>query len=328
MKQIRIILSLPRTGTHFFWSRLVVSGKYQLIYDADRIPALAVLSEAYDKPLDFLYPPPLNPNYNFQYNSVGEAGRPLTAAEHIDLLAKKYRCRPDPEELFHCILARQDHADRTLFSINRFIYTCRYSFPFKDFCYTISFATQALKLLEKWLGQGPYRHNTVMIVREIDEWVRSQIQMQGAKNIAFVRERLEDFPVIMAACSQLNIPVYDMAQAIEEATSGGLEFDEKITPLSMDAIETLNANAATALSSLPTQATSGSMFRPKRFLQYLSEPDPIKRLSLVRSIGWIPVAVSGLLPVVGKIIRRDIEGAALDNSKICLDKPEQAAKHL
>lgn len=322
MKQIRIILSLPRTGTHFFWSRLVVSGRYQLIYDADRIPALAVLSETYDKPLDFLYPPPLNPNYNFQYNSVGKAGRPLTAAEHIDLLARKYRCRPDPEELFHCILSRQDHADRTLFSINRFVYTCRYSFPFRDFCYTISLAVKALKLLEKWLAQDPYRHKTVMIVREIDEWVRSQIQMQGVKNIGFVRERLEDFPVVMEACGQLNIPVYDMAQAIAEFSSGDLEFGEKIMPLSMAAIQALRANAANALNSLPTQPTSGSMFRPKRFFQYLSESDPIKRLSLVRSIGWLPVAVGGMLPVFGKIIRQDFEGVALDNSRIYREPSE------
>ncbi len=316
MKQIRIILSLPRTGTHFFWSRLVVSGRYQLIYDADRLPALAVLSEAYDKPLDFLYPRPLNPNYNFQYNSVGEAGRPLTAGEHLGLLARKYRCRPDPEELFHCILSRQDHADRILFSINRFIYTCRYSFPSNDFCYTISHAIKALNLLEKWLGQGPYRHKTVMIVREIDEWVRSQIQMQGLKNIGFVRERLEDFPAVMAACGQLGIPVYDMAQAIAAVTDGMLEFNQGVNALTATAIQALCARAGAAINGLPARPTSGSLFRPQRFLQYLSEPDPIKRLSLVRSIGLLPVALAGVLPVLGKIIRQDYEGVALNNSSI------------
>lgn len=321
MKQIRIILSLPRTGTHFFWSRLVVSGSYQLIYDADRIPALAVLSEAYDKPLAFLYPPPLNPNYNFQYNSMGEADRPLTAKAHLDLLARKYRCGPDPEELFHCIMSRQDHADRTLFSINRFIYTCRYSFPFRDFCYTISLAVKALKLLETWLAQGPYRHKTVMIVREIDDWARSQIQMQGVKNIGFVRERLADFPVVIEACDQLNIPVYDMERVIAEVSNGRLEFDEYIEPLSMTAIQTLRADAAAALNNLPTQPAFGSMFRTKRFFQYLAESDPLKRLSLVRSIGWLPVAVGRMLPGVGKIIQQDLEGVALDNSRIYRDPP-------
>jgi len=314
--KIKIVLSLPRTGTHFFWTRLVASGQYQLIYDADRIPVLAVLRDAYDKPLDFLYPPPLNPNYNFQYNSLCEAKEPLTAEQHLDLLARKYRCRPDPEELFHRIMSRQNNEGRTLFSVNRFIYTCRYSYLFNDFCYTISHAIKALDLLEKWLGQGPYQHRTVMIVRDIDEWVRSQIQMQGAKNIGFVRERLEDFPAVMAACGRLDIPVYDMAQAIAAVTDGKLEFDQAVDALPATAIQALCARAGAAMNGLPARPTRGSPFRPRRFVQYLSEPDPIKRLSLVRSIGWLPVALAGLLPVLGKTIRQDYEGVALNNSSI------------
>jgi hypothetical protein len=322
MKQVRILLSLPRTGTHFFWTRLVASGRYQLIYDADRIPALAVLRDAYDKPLHFMHPPPLNPNYNFQYNSVREAKGPLTAAEHLNLLARKYGCRPDPEELFHRIMSKQDHEDRTLFSVNRFIYTCRYSMFFSNFCYTISHAVEALNLLEKWLAQGPYRSKTVLIVRDIDGWVRSQIQMQGVKNIGFVRERLEDFPAVMDACGRLDIPIYDMAHAIEAVSGGRLEFDEVIKPLPASAIRTLRANAAVALIGLPTRTGKGSMFRPKRFYQYWSEADPIKRLSLVRSIGWLPVALAGLLPVLGKTIRQDYEGVALDNGRVRLGPSE------
>ena len=219
-------------------------------------------------------------------------------------------------------MSRQDNEGRTLFSVNRFIYTCRYSFSFSDFCYTISHAIEALNLLEKWLAQGPYQNKTVMIVREIDEWVRSQIQMQGVKNIGFVRERLEDFPIVMQACRQLDIPVYDMAQAIEAVASGHLEFDVVIKPLPAPAIQTLSDNAAIALSGLATQPDTNSMFRPKRFFQYLSEPDPIKRLSLVRSIGWLPVAVAGLVPGLGKTIRQDYEGVVLDNGRIRLGPPE------
>ena len=316
MRKTINFLSLPRTGTHFFWSRLVASGRYQLIFDADRVPALAVLRDAYDKPLDFLYPPPINLNYNFQYNSLREARGPLTAAGHLELLAKKYRCRPDAEELFHCIMSRQDHGGRTLFSINRFVYTCRYSFAFKDFCYTISHALEALSLLEQWLRRGPYQHKTVMIVREIDEWVKSQIQMQGAKNARFVRERLEDFPAVMEACGRLGVPVFDMGDAIAAARNGHLEVDEVIPPLSGAAIETLCKHAAAALGHIPSRPVTGAMFRPQRFRQYLSESDPIKRLSLVRSIGWLPVAAAGILPVLGKTIRRDFEGVVLDNGKI------------
>jgi len=164
-RKIGIFLSLPRTGTHFVWSRLVASGQYQLIYDADRVAALAVLREEYDKPLEFLYPAPLNPNYNFQYNSVREAPGPLNADQHLALLARKYRCSGEPEELFHRIMAHQDNGTRTLFSVNRFVYTCRYSHPFKDFVWTISMATRALALFEEWLGRGPYEHRTTIIVR-------------------------------------------------------------------------------------------------------------------------------------------------------------------
>src|SRR5688500_9452470 len=199
-RAVRNFLSLPRTGTHFLWSRLVASGRYQLIYDADRVAALAVLREEYDKPLEFLYPAPLNPNYNFQYNSLREAPAPLNADQHLALLARKYRCSAEPEELFHRIMAHQDNGTRTLFSVNRFVYTCRYTDLLANFVWSISMATRALALFEEWLTRGPYEHRTTIIVREIDEWVRSQLQMYGRGGVGLVRERLEDFPQIMEAC--------------------------------------------------------------------------------------------------------------------------------
>lgn len=317
-REVRIFLSLPRTGTHFLWSRLVASGRYQLIYDADRVPALAVLRERYDQPIEFLYPPPLNPNYNFQYNSLAEAPGPLTADEHLRLLAAKYRCGRDPEELFHCIMAHQDNGERTLFSINRFVYTCRYTHPFRDFVYTIDMATRALAMHEQWLARGPYRHRTSIIVREIDDWVKSQIRMQGRGGLRFVRERLEDFPHIMAACKRLGIPIFDTPQAIAAVKKGDLEFDLAIAALRDAQIGTMCEASALALAQLREQRSAGAMFRPARFIEYVSEKDAVKRLSLVRSIGWLPVKAAPLLPVLGTMIREDYEGVVLDNGRIDL----------
>jgi hypothetical protein len=322
---VRNFLSLPRTGTHFLWSRLVASGKYQLIYDADRVAALAVLREHYDKPLEFLYPPPLNPNYNFQYNSLAEAPGPLTAEQHLALLARKYRCGTDPEELFHRIMTRQDNGARTLFSINRFVYTCRYSHPFKDFVYTIDMATRALALHEEWLASGPYEHRSSIIVREIDAWVTSQVRMQGRGGLRFVRERLEDFPHIMAACERLNIPIFDTPEAIDAVKRGTLEFDRTLAPLDRARIENMCEATTHALSNLVDGRATAAMFRPSRFVQYVSEKDPIKRLSLVRSIGWLPVKAASLLPRIGTMIRKDYEGVVLDNARVDLDTPDEMA---
>ena len=324
-RAVRNFLSLPRTGTHFLWSRLVASGRYQLIYDADRVPALAVLREHYDKPIEFLYPAPLNPNYNFQYNSVGEARAPLTADQHLALLARKYRCDGDPETLFHRIMACQDNGDRTLFSINRFVYTCRYSHPFTDFVYTIDMATRALGLFEEWLARGPYEHRSSIIVRDIDAWVQSQIQMQGRGGLTFVRERLEDFPKIMAACSRLDIPIFDTPAAIDAIKNGELEFDRTLAPLPQARVAAMCEAATSALANLREKRSSASMFRPSRFVQYVSEKDPVKRLSLVRSIGWLPVKAASVLPVLGTMIRRDYEGVVLDNARIDTDTPDAAA---
>jgi hypothetical protein len=317
-RKVLNLLSLPRTGTHFVWSRLVASGRYQLIYDADRIPALAVLREHYDRPIEFLYPAPLNPNYNFQYNSLAEAHAPLTADQHLALLARKYRCGSDPEELFHRIMAHQDNGERTLFSINRFVYTCRYSHPFRDFVYTIPMAMRALELYEQWLLRGPYEHRTSLIVRDIDPWVKSQIQMQGRGGLRFVRERLEDFPHVMQTSLRLNISIFDTPAAIDTIKKGEPEFDRALQPLPQPHIERLCAEAANALAHLDGQRVSAAMFRPQRFMQYVGEKDAVKRLSLVRSIGWLPVAAARMLPVLGPQIRKDYEGVLLDNSRIDL----------
>jgi hypothetical protein len=320
-------LSLPRTGTHFLWSRLVASGQYQLIYDADRIPALTVLREHYDKPIEFLYPPPLNPNYNFQYNSVSEAKRPLTADEHLALLSRKYRCGNDPEELFHRIMSHQDNGDRTLFSINRFVYTCRYEHPFKDFVYTIDMAAQSLERFEQWLANGPYEHRSSLLVREIDEWVKSQLQMYRRDGDRFVRPRLEDFPQVMATCERLGIRVFDTAAAIATIKTGELEYDSAMEPLPQTQIDRLKARSTAALVSFTAQHTTGAMFRPGRFMQYVSEKDAVKRLSLVRSIGWLPVKVAPVLPVLGRMIRKDYEGVVLDNARIDLGStPAETAR--
>jgi hypothetical protein len=143
--------------------------------------------------------------------------------------------------------------------------------------------------------------------------------MQGRRGLRFVRERLEDFPQIMEACSRLRIPVYDMPKAIAAMSRGELEFYEAIEPLTESEVERLCREARDALPTLAEQRGTSFLFRPGRFMEYLSETDPLKRLSLVRSIGRLPVAATGVLPVLGKMIRKDYEGVLLDNSRIDLE---------
>ena len=131
-KSIKIILTLPRCGTHFLWSRHIASKNYQLLYDADIIPALSVLADKCPEKLDFLNLASENPNYNFQYGSQWAACENMTAKEHLEYLKSKYRA-VSSFDLFNRILNLQDNTTKYLFSVNRFVYTNSYHFLFHNF---------------------------------------------------------------------------------------------------------------------------------------------------------------------------------------------------
>jgi len=315
---VKIILTLPRCGTHFIWSRLVQSGRYQLIYDADRIPALDVLGGQYDGKLDFLCPPPANPNYNFQFNSLSEVDVPLSAREHMDRLMRKHSAA-SPFELFQKLMALQDNGSRMLFSINRFVYTCANDhFHGTSFEWSTECAMKALRLLHEWFGALGRPVRFMLVIRAIDDWIQSQMQRRGADQTRVVRRRLEGFPVLIQNCRELGIPVFEMNEVIRTINAGSLDFDQALRPLpAADLGEWLHQVDARQAALQPRQPTvAPKMFRAGRFVQYLREKDPIKRTSLVRSIGYLPVRMSPLLPVIGRQIRRDCDGVVLNNARI------------
>jgi len=134
------------------WGELVKSGQYQLIYDADRIPCLYLLSKNYDKRLSFLCTSRTkqmrveNPNYNFEYNSLIEWGKSfLSAQEHMNRLKEKYLVS-SVEELFYRIIECQDNGEKELLSINRCVYTRYYDSLFENFEWTTQHALEACEL--------------------------------------------------------------------------------------------------------------------------------------------------------------------------------------
>lgn len=177
-KNIKIMLSFPRCGTHFMWTRYIHSGRYQLIFDADIIPALSVLADECDETLGFLFPSPKNPYYNFAYNSLVDAKRRLTAKQHLEMLLHKYQASND-FDLFRKILDLQDSSGRTLLSINRFVYTTSYKFLFNGFNWKIEHAERSLRLFYKWISLCEYKFDFAMVIREISPWAKSQIKMYG-----------------------------------------------------------------------------------------------------------------------------------------------------
>ncbi|PIQ85240.1 MAG: hypothetical protein COV74_09795 [Candidatus Omnitrophica bacterium CG11_big_fil_rev_8_21_14_0_20_45_26] len=319
-RPIKFILTMPRCGTHYIWSRYIQSDRYQLIYDADRIPAFEVLSQCYQGKLNFLRSEALNPNYNFQYNSQIEVNEVSSAKEHLAFLSKKYGAEAG-YDLFEAVMARQDNRDRSLFSINRFIYTCSYDFLFKDFEWTIHHAVQALRLLHEWAFRlKGYEPQFVFIVRSIQDWMISQMAMMGKRSLSFLERRLNDLDIILTSCQVLNIPIYAMGSVIRAMEEEGLEYEKIVKPLRADDIAAMRKEIKDGIQPLTNGSKPlrlpNSRFRIERLIQYLKEKDPIKRISLVRSIGSIPLKLSKCVPFVGPRIQSDFEGVALNNAKI------------
>ncbi len=317
--KVKVILTMPRCGTHFFWSRFVSSENYQLIYDADRLPALSVLADNCKEKLDFLYPSFINPNYNFQYNSLIEVNESLTATQHLQKLSEKYSARPG-FELFEKIMSLQDSDNKCLFSVNRFIYTCAYG-PyepalFKDFLWTIEHATQSLKLLCEWFRRAGYAPDYVMIIRKIPEWIRSELltmpTSKDSKNI--VIQRLNNFSLLLKTCQALNIPICWMSDIINGINKNSLDFETSLAPLENYEIEAINDNREEYIA-MAKEFTKIKLIRWKKLIQYITESDSIKRISLVRSIGKRPDRIGKIL-FLSKQIKKDLNGVILNNAKI------------
>lgn len=312
----KIILSLPRCGTHFMWSRFIASGQFQLIYDADRLPALMVLSKYCNENLDFLYPAASNPNFNFQYNSLHEVDKPLTAAEHVARLAKRYSA-PEGYELFQAIMSRQDVGSKTLFSIKRFCYTMNYDNLFKKGVYPVDHALEALDLLYDWMHQWESNPTFVMVIRNVPEWIESLSMLWGRDNWALLAQLLKDLSKVLYQCQTKSIPVFWMKDVIRAMNSGILDFEEQLHPLVPQDFEEIVQSEQEYLemihSGVPKQK---AILRLDRLLAYLKEKDPVLRTSLVQSLGSFLLGYYKFIPFLRRRIRTDIDGQVLNNAKI------------
>lgn len=315
-RRLKVLLTLPRSGTHFIWSRLVASGRYQLVYDADRIPALQVLSRYCDEKLKFLHPAPRSPNCNFQYNSLYEVDRPLTAAEHVAMLEERYGAKGG-FELYQKIMSLQDSGDRHLFSINRCFFTNRYEFLFEKFKFTIEHAIESLRLYREWVLKTEENPAFALVIREVPDWVSAHFLLWGDREKEMILHRLADFPIIVRAVRDMGIPIFYMKDVIETMKGGELDFETHTKPLAHEEIEV----ACRAISDLLAggvvfQKTTAPRVRWGRLFQYLAETDPIKRISLVRSVGTLPLNYFGYIPWLGRRMQEDYEGTALNNARI------------
>ena len=316
-KPTKIILTLPRCGTHFFWTRFVSSGKYQLVYDADRIPALKVLGEHCREKLDFLYPAPRNPNYNFQYNSLCEMTRTMAATEHIGKLKEKYSSADD-YDLFRRIMDAQDTQGKTLLSINRFCYTISYDWLFKEISYSIDHALQALGLLCDWMERYGAKFSIMLIVRDVPDWIDSLFMLWGPKRRSRIARRVDELGPVLDWCRKRHVGVYWMADAIDAVNGGNLEFEGSIEPFGDADFERMAEGIARCRGELSNWQAQPNKIRWGRLLNYARQHDPILRTSLVRSIGTVPLNLGKRIPLIGRRIRRDFDGEILNNAKIRL----------
>lgn len=305
--------------THFIWSRYIDSRRYQLIYDADRIPALSILADKCQEKLEFLCAPNPNPNYNFQYNSLNEVSESLTAAEHLANLGRKYSASSSYESFCNS-LALQDISHGSLLSINRFIYTTSYDFLFKTFDWTIADATQSLRRLKEWFDQSGYAVEYVMVIRNVADWIQAQALLYGEAGPPLILRRLRDLPILLRSCQSLNIPIFSMDHVIKTIKLGQLEFWQDLSPLNSIHIQSMLDQAKASITAIERgnvgAIKAGKNKRLYRLIQYLSEKNPILRTSLVRSLSSSHLKILENFPAIQQQIQQDYEGVLLNNAKL------------
>jgi hypothetical protein len=216
-------------------------------------------------------------------------------------------------------MALQDSGDRVLFSVNRFVYTCANDhFLGSGFEWTADFAMESLRLLHNWFARLGNSVRFSLVIRRMDDWIRSQTQRRGADQLEVLHRRLDGFPLLLETCRELAISVFEMGDVVRAMNQGQFEFESVVEPLSTGRLREMEREAASKSSVLaPGPTPTPALFRARRFVEYLRERDPVKRTSLVRSIGYLPVRMSALLPVIGRQIRQDCDGIVLNNARIC-----------
>jgi hypothetical protein len=297
------------------WSRLVSSDRYQLTYDASIIPALYILSKHYEKSLEFLYPSPLNPNYNFQYNSLKTLNKAVTPQQHLDHLQNIYGGSGAFEIFQNCLEKQSIDKEKKLLIINRFVYTTRYYDLFDDFVWTIDHAMESLKTLLDWLHKLGISPSTTLTLRRNPDWLKSRLNMLGSQQKHDVVYILEDAPKLIECAQNREVPIFWMKDMIATMNKGTLEFADVTSPADKNEVKEswLSKEKYQPLVD-DWKSDKATNFRVGRFIQYLGS-DPIERTSLVRSIGRVPQFVLGNTPILKTMYEKDVTCVALDNSK-------------
>lgn len=316
-RPVKFVLSFPRTGSHFIWSRYIWSGEYQLIYDADRIPVLSVLAQKCQESLDFLRHSSPNPNYNFQYNSFVGREESWTAHQHLEHLYKKYKVT-NSFDLFERAMSLQAEHHKHLFSVHRYIYTTHYSDIFKNFCWTIDDAMTSFKLLQDWFKTCGYPVSYIMVIRTFPDWVRSLLLLHGKSQVEFIRKLTQDRHAVLNMCQTQGIPIFWIHEVIPCMRQGVIDFENHLKPVSPEEIEKENDFMADLDQIISETSVSNKprRFRFGRFIQYITERDPTLRSALIRSIGYYPLVISKYLPVIGRIVEHDKSRIVLNNAAI------------
>jgi hypothetical protein len=263
----------------------------------------------------------------FGYHSMKELNGDgaLTASEHLERLSDRYSA-PAGYELFRKIMSLQDNGDKCLLSVFRFpylhaYYTERMDFGnwVDDFVWSIDHAARALKLQHRWFTQSGYEAVFVMIIRRIPDWIKSRSRQMGRKDKRkddLIIKRLHDIPVILRTCRELGIPVFWMREVIDEIkNNNNLDFENSLRAVDDSEIEQINENME-AYVRLVRDSAPYKPVRLKMLGKYIAEKDPVKRISMVRSIGGRAIKIGKYVPFFNRRIKNDLDNRILDNARI------------
>lgn len=133
-----------------------------------------------------------------------------------------------------------------------------------------------------------------------------------------MERRLLDFDTVLRTCVKLDIPIFYMKDVIKTMKKGNMEYEKVLKPLSTSDIDLQIKDRDYHLDKYHNHVKKPSLFRLNRMIQFIQENDPIKKTSLVRSIGQIPLKLAKIFPnnFVSRNLLDSYNALILDNAKI------------